>query len=303
MHKVSESLAGRALYLNLEPMTIGERETLEPPDTLAALVDGRMPNEATTTERDPLPDIVQGFMPGLLTIEGQDAVATFWESYVATYLERDLRQLSQIDLLPDYRRLMEAVALRSGQVLNQAEVSRDIKVSQASISRYLNLLETTNLIHRVPAFSGNRTSRIIKSPKVYWLDSGLGSFLAGYYDAASLKGSREAGFIFECAVFLHLRVLTQLMKPKARIYYWRTVSGNEVDFIVEHGRKILPIEVKLTGSPSYADGDALRYFLERHKRAKTGIVIHAGSELKYLSDRIIAIPWTYFTGNAAATFS
>ena len=132
------------------------------------------------------------------------AVSTWWEGYVTTYLERDLRQLSQIESLPDFRRLMSALALRGGQLLNQTELSRDIGISQPTIYRYINLLESTCLVERLPAYFVNRTKRLVKSPKIIWNDPGLASFLSGHYEIDSVRSSRESGGIFETMVYLHL---------------------------------------------------------------------------------------------------
>ena len=101
------------------------------------------------------------------------------------------------NILPDFRRLMVALSLRCGQILNQTEVARDTGISQPTVHRYINLLETACLVERLPAFALNRTKRLIKSPKVIWSDPGLVSFLAGHYDIESLRSSREAGGILE----------------------------------------------------------------------------------------------------------
>ena len=121
----------------------------------------------------------------------------------ATYLERDLRQISQIDSLLDFRRLMQLTALRSGQLLNQSELARDARISQPTTHRYLNLLETTHLFERLPAYLSSHTTRLLKSPKVFWNDTGLAVFLSGYYDIESLKQSREYGAYFETLIYHH----------------------------------------------------------------------------------------------------
>jgi predicted AAA+ superfamily ATPase len=296
MHRVSESLAGRALYLTLTPMTLGEERERSTPSWLVRLLEGKLPEEASKVAEDPIPLMLRGFLPPLIRLQEAMSFVRWWEGYVATYLERDLRQLSQVESLPDFRRVMEALALRSGQVLNQTEVTRDTAVSQPTIHRYLNLLETTCLLERVPAFASSRTTRLIKSPKVYWLDPGLASYLAGYHDIDSLRSSREVGSIFECLILLHLKALAQLLTPRARIYCWRTVIGREVDFVVEQGRKILAIEAKLTTAPRYGDAENLRKFLREYPEAKAGIIVHAGGDIKYLEERIIALPWTYVAG-------
>ena len=92
---------------------------------------------------------------------------------------------------------------------------------------------------------------MLKRPRVFWTDPGLAVFLSGYYDLESLRASRELGSFFETMVFLHLRVLARLLAPRARLYSWGSRAGHEVDFVVEHGRRLLAVEVKLTERPGY----------------------------------------------------
>jgi predicted AAA+ superfamily ATPase len=181
MKKVSESLAGRAVYFVLEPMTLGELNQTSAPDVLSQLLSGDFPGEGQSSV--PAPDsvlmILRGFMPALLKLDTPQAWVRWWEGYVSTYLERDLRQISQIDTLVDFRRIMELVALRSGQLLNQSEISRDAGISQPTVHRYLNILETTHLFERLPAYTSSHTTRLIKTPKAFWIDPGLAVFLSG----------------------------------------------------------------------------------------------------------------------------
>lgn len=295
MHHVGESLAGRAAYVELGPMSLGEIERREAPAVLADLLGGRIPAERVLDDEDPLPHVVRGMMPRLIGATEEQS-AGWWQGYVATYLERDLRQLSQVESLPDFRRVMEALALRQGSVLNQSEVARDAHVTQPTTHRYINLLETSALIRRVPPYATNRTSRIVKSPKAYWFDSGAASFLAGHYSADSMRSSREAGGAFEGLVIQHLSAVCSLMTPEARLHFWRTQTGKEVDVVIEYGRQLLPIEIKLSITARFADGDGLARFLTEHPEGSLGVVVYAGAEIKRLAEKVVAIPWTALAG-------
>jgi predicted AAA+ superfamily ATPase len=116
----------------------------------------------------------------LLGPAGKEAQA-WWSGYVATYLDRDLRQLSQVGSLENFHRVMQMLALRVGGLLNESEVARDAGVSAATVGRWLNLLQTGYLAYRLPAHAGNRTTRLMKMPKIHWMDPALGAFLAGHY--------------------------------------------------------------------------------------------------------------------------
>jgi len=298
MRHVSESLAGRAVYLTLLPMTTGEMHREGPPAVVEAVLDGNFPREETlaTHAPDPISAISRGFMPGLLSLPTAESRTRWWEGYAATYLERDLRQLSQVESLSDFRTVMEVLALRCGQLVNQTHVARDSRVSQATVHRYLNLLETTCLIDRLPAFARNRTTRLIKAPKLHWIDPALAAYLGGLHDEASIKASREAGALFENLIFHHLKALAGTFTPKLRLYYWRTMKGSEVDFVLEWGRKIVAVEVKLTDSPGYADCEGLVAFLKDHPEASGGILVHTGRKVTRLGSKIVALPWTVLAG-------
>lgn len=235
-------------------------------------------------------------MPPLLTLTTPQAWVRWWDGYVSTYLERDLRQVSQIDSLLDFRRLMELVALRSGQLLNQSELARDAQMSQPTVHRYLNLLETTHMFERLPAYTTSHTTRLLKSPKAFWNDTGLAIFLSGYYDENDLRKARELGAYFETLIYHHLRVLSRQMTPQGRLYFWRTQNGTEVDFVFEHGRKCLAVEVKRTANPGYGDTAGLRAFLTEYPQASAGLLLHGGNEVRRLGEKTIAIPWTMITG-------
>lgn len=299
MRRVSESLAGRAVYFTLYPMTVGETKGKKPANILELLFKGEVPAEGgikRESKEDHFHAVVRGFMPPLLSLASSNSVARWWQGYIATYLERDLREMSQIDSLVDFRRVMEALALRSGQMLNQTEISRDTGISQPTIHRYINLLETTCLAERLPAFSINRTKRLIKAPKFYWLDSGLASHLSGLYDTESLQESKEKGALFETFILHHLKALSELLVPAARVYYWRTVTGREVDFVIEHGKRLLAIEVKLSSTPKYSDIEGLRLFIQEYPETKLGILLYDGDEIRWMDKKVVALPWRLITG-------
>ncbi|RLB89316.1 MAG: ATP-binding protein, partial [Deltaproteobacteria bacterium] len=170
MRQVSETLAGRAVYFLLTPISLGEVSRKQPPEWFFRVFDGKMPAQKVfgkMASRNVPNLILRGFMPPLLYLKRPEAWVKWWEGYVATYVERDLRQISQIDSLTDFRRVMAILALRSRQVLNQTEVARDSGVSQSTVRRYINLLEVSCLLERLPAFYSSRTKRLIKSPKIF----------------------------------------------------------------------------------------------------------------------------------------
>jgi predicted AAA+ superfamily ATPase len=210
--------------------------------------------------------------------------AIWFDGYVRTYLERDLQDLAAISALPDFRRLMRAACLRLGQLVNQTELGRDVSLPQATVHRWLNLLETSYLLVRLPAYAVNRTRRLIKAPKLYWGDTGVALHLAGE--------DEPGGALLENLVFGDLLAWRDARLERAEVGYWRTASGEEVDFVVEAGGKLLPIEVKTGARPRLADAAHLRSFRREYgKKTRAGLLLHTGSTLEWLAPDVLAAPW------------
>lgn len=295
LKNVSESLAGRAVYFEMLPMSYGEIQGNERPNNFLKLwePDARLPEDELTF-KDPIPYLLKGFMPPLLYLTNRNDILLWWEGYVKTYIERDIRELSQVESLIDFRRFLEASALRTGNILNQTEVGRDTGISQSTVFRYIKLLEVSNIISRTPPYFANRTKRMIKSPKLFFNDPGLCVYLAGYHEVDTLMKAKEVGSFFETLIFLHLKILSSLLIPKANLFFYRTTSGNEVDFVLEWGRQLLAIEVKMTKKPIFHDIKNLLTFIEEHPQTTRGILIHTGTSIQWLHSKVLAVPWWWF---------
>lgn len=290
MRQVSESLAGRASYLTLWPLTRREQlglgsagrweELLETPDEgwrdLLATGDQHEEDWRALAQRG-------GFPTPAIELINPDERAIWFDGYVRTYLERDLQDLATISSLPDFRRLMQAACLRLGQLLNQTELGRDVALPQPTVHRWLNLLETSYLLVRLPAYAVNRTKRLIKAPKLYWGDTGI---------ALHLAGAEPQGCHLENLVLQDLLAWRDARLARAELGYWRTTLGEEVDLVIEAGGQLLPIEVKATASPRLADCAHLRTFrAEYGSQARAGLLLHTGTNVEWLTADVLAAPW------------
>lgn len=291
MRQVSESLAGRASYLTLWPMTrreqCGEGRSGRWEDLLAA-PDEEWPEVlgAGKAEPEDWRALARrgGFPTPALELADAKERAIWFDGYARTYLERDLQDLAAISALPDFRRLMRAACLRLGQLVNQTELGRDVSLPQATVHRWLNLLETSCLLVRLPAYAVNRTKRLIKSPKLYWADTGLALHLA--------EADEPNGAHLENLVLGDLLAWRDARLERAEVTYWRTASGEEVDFVVEAGGKLLPIEVKAGSRPRLDDAAHLRSFRREYgRKARVGLVLHTGSAIEWLAPDVLAAPW------------
>jgi len=293
MQRISETLAGRAVYFEMLPMTHSEmtEKTVSPENFFQLWAPDFKMTEEPLQSIDPVPLMLTGFMPQPIHLEERRDILLWWEGYVKTYLERDVRELSQIESLIDFKKVLDALAVRTGNVINQTEVSRDCSVSQSTVHRYLKLLEVSNIINRVPSYYPSRSKRITKSPKLYFIDPGLSIYLSGYFDEEDLRQSREIGNYFETMAYMHLKIAAELMIPKAKVFYWRTTTGKEVDFVLEHGKKLLAFEAKLTRNPSFHDIKNLLTFADEYPNTMRGVLLHAGNSVKWLHSKILAVPW------------
>ena len=292
MRRVSETLAGRASYLTLWPMTRREQLGLGRCGVWDSLLDastGEWP-EVLAAASGPAEDwrtlARRGGFPVPALSRRTDAARWRWfDGYVRTYLERDLRTQSRITALPDFRRVMRAAALRLGGVVNQAELGRDTALPQQTVGRYLNLLETSYLLVRLPAFAVNRTKRLIKAPKLYWGDTGLALHLAGSPDAQ--------GAHLENVVLHDLLVWRDSRSGHGEVFYWRTVAGAEVDFVIESEGRLLPIEVKASARPRFRDARHLLAFASEYGPAavRGGLLLHAGDTVEWIAPGVLAAPW------------
>lgn len=292
MRSVSESLAGRAGYLTLWPMTRRERTGRVSSGLWSELFEHPVetwPEHLRASHAEPgdwRQEATAGGYPVPAVLHSDPGDRTIWfDGYVRTYLERDLQDLSSIDNLVDFRRLMRATSQRLGQLVNQTELGRDVALPQPTVRRWLNLLEASYQLVRLPAYAVNRTKRLIKTPKAYWSDTGLALRLAGT--------AEPTGAHLENLVLTDLLAWSESCVPdRPDLYYWRTATGQEVDLVVELGGELLGIEVKATTTPRATDANHLRTFRDEYGDAVRGcLLLHGGSEIEWLGPRILAAPW------------
>lgn len=286
---VTETLAGRASYFTLHPMTRREQrgETAHEPFLVKFLSSPGLPSGKAdpVTERE----VLRGGLPPAC-LGPADGVAEWFRGYVQTYVERDVRQLSQITDLVAFRTLAQLAALRTGQVLVISTVARDAKLNAVTAGRYLDLLEASFLIHRLPPFLKNRSSRLVKSPKLHFTDSGLAAHLAGITTLEPGRDDLLRGALFETYVAQNLAALLEAHLPDAQLAFWHEQGRHEVDFVIEMGRKLFAIEVKAATRWSAGDLSGLRAFLERTPACVAAVLAYNGKEAVKLDERLFAIP-------------
>ena len=263
--RLADTLAGRIEILTLHPFTqgemLGERDSF-----VEALFSRRRVLTPLPAEHGPVATreglaarLAMGGYPEAVARGGEARRAAWFRSYVATATERTVRDVADIAGLPDLRRLLAALAYRSGSLVNAADLSRTLGLPQTTLRRYLALLEISFLVGRLPPWSANVTSRLVKTAKIYVTDSGLLAHLLGV-ETARLAGEQMLfGQVLESFVVSEIDRQGAWNDASVRLFHFRTHAGREVDIVLEDGRgRVVGVEVKATASPSAGDFAGLR---------------------------------------------
>ena len=233
MEGVTETLAGRVAVLNLLGLSDSEKQlpAAPPPD-------------------DYFRSVLETGFPRLRGIGEGAARDLYLSSYLQTWIERDIRELLRIEKRREFETFVRLCALRTGQVVNYQDLARDAAVSPATAKDWLSLLEDCFLIKLITPYFTNRTRRMTKSPKLYFLDAGLAAWLSGWHRVPEARLGPMGGALFETHILAEILKRFLHRARQVRIHFWRTRDGQEVDFLVETGGRIYPVEVKL-GSPRH----------------------------------------------------
>ena len=244
MEGVTETLAGRVAILNL--LGLSDEEKALPP-TLASDAYFRR--------------ILETGFPKLCGTEDRAARDLYLSSYVQTYIERDIRELLRVEKRREFETFVKLCALRTSQVVNYDDLARDAGVSAGTARSWLSLLEDAFLIRLLAPYFTNRTRRMIKSPRLYFLDAGLAAWLGGWRTADEARLGPMGGALFETHVLAEVSRRFRHRAREADIHFWRTRDGQEIDFLIESDGRTWPVEVKL-GSPRYDRLPSLRRIAE-----------------------------------------
>jgi predicted AAA+ superfamily ATPase len=235
MKEVSDSLAGRCAILDLETLSLTE---------LGDAFTDQLAREGLSSV------LCRGFFPQLWADPDMPS-ADFYRSYLATYIERDVRQILNIASLRDFDRFMRVAATRTGQLLNKSDVAKDVGVSPGTINDWISVLQASNQVALLEPYFRSPGKRVVKSPKLYFSDPGLACFLLGL-GRDTLLDSPLAGAIWETFVFGELRKSLGLIAPEASLWFYRD-QQREVDFVLSHGGRLTFADAKLKELPNERD--------------------------------------------------
>ena len=303
---LADTLAGRMEVLTLWPLSSAELQGQVGLNRAEALFDGATELvEPQPCDRAMLADtLLMGGFPEVVARSTQRRRAAWLEAYVETVLQRDVRDLAQLDQLSELPHLLELLAARSGGQLNLAELSRSTRLPQTTLRRYFALLQTLFLVHLVPAWARNPGKRLVKTPKVFVPDTGLLCLLT-HLDESRLAAGAALGLpggLVETYVAAQLQQHLAFSSRGLTLWHYRTQAGVEVDFLLEdRAGRLTGIEVKASASVDASDFKGLRHLQDSEPEAfQRGIVLYGGRERVAFSERLVAVPLSWWWSPAVA---
>lgn len=251
MKGVSESLAGRIGILDLYGFSIRELEGLEENVFIPDINLLRKKEKVQTKLISEIyENIINGSYPEVNNDTGMDR-EQFYEAYIRTYIERDVRQLINIKDENKFVKFISSVAARTAQEYNAFDIANDIGIDSKTVDEWMSILKNTHLIYMLQAYSNNNVQKAIKRPKIYFMDTGLACYLSGYISSETLERSAYNGAIFETYIISEIiKSYTNNGKdPRKRLYYYRDTNQKEIDLIVFYDNKAYPVEIKKSTNP------------------------------------------------------
>jgi len=290
LKSITESLAGRSVYLALHPFNRREVSQQTTPEPFVKGFFQKQEIGRNSAVRPILPEeVARGSMPTVCLRQVKDPMIWF-RGYEQTYLERDVRELSRVGDLTALRTLLRLTSLRTGQLLSPSQVGRDAKLNATTTSRYLSLFEASFLVTRIQPYLGNKSSRLIKSPKMYLSDSGLASYMTGLELSSSIRNDPLYGALFETYVAQNLLSILSAKWQEASLYFWAVQGRHEVDFVIESGRNCIALELKSSARWQDKDFSGLKAFVAATPHCKAGVLCHNGTDAVRLGSKLWALP-------------
>ena len=295
MKNVSESLAGRVGIVDLYGLSTRELNGLDGeiflPD-IEKLKNRKKCKRYTVNEL--YERILKGSYPEIYRNNMLD-VEKFYETYIRTYIERDIRELINVKDENKFIKFVMNIAARTGQELNITDIASSIEINNNTADNWLSILKNTGLIFLLQTYSNNNIKRIIKKPKIYFMDTGLACYLTGYVDANTLEKSAYSEAIFETYV------ITEIIKsfsnngidPRKHLFYYRDSNGKEIDLLILYNNTVYPIEIKKGMNPKNSGIKNFNVLEKFGMNIGNGGIICLTNEIFPINDKNYLIPIEY----------
>lgn len=296
LKKANESLAGRLIELTMYPFSAKEKNGKPSINVLDILFDKGVDGLAIDKKvlHSVAKFVVEGGYPIPFQLNSAKERFMWFNSYISTYIERDIRSIGELRDIDNFIRFFNVLAPRSANILNKSNIANETKLNAATVDNYLSLLEKVYQIYLLRPYYENIGKSFIKSPKVYLTDSGISSHILGVRTPEQLEESKHKGDIYETFVFAELLKHINSSQEIMEFFYYRTKDKKEIDFIVKQQDKILAIEVKSAHAVKSDDFKHIRDFQEKSSKDILGIVLYNGDKIVGFSDRLYALPLALF---------
>ncbi|MEG9545662.1 ATP-binding protein [Mannheimia sp. HC-2023] len=294
MQNVSETLAGRIAILKLQGLSLREILGVSFNQPFVPNNDYLFAREEELKSPENVWQLIhKGDMPRLYAQETDWEI--YYRSYVTTYIERDVRQLTNIASTTDFTRFMVSIASRSGELLNYSNIAQEVGVSNETIKRWVAILQTSGIIYLLQPYHNNHLKRAIKTPKVYFLDTGLMAYLTKWLTPETISSGAKSGQFFETFVVSQVIKSFNNQGIEPPLYFYRDTNQKEIDLIIEYDRTLYPVEIKVTASPNkkMAKSFDLLSPLSPEWTLGQGVIINQYPTKLYLSENLVALPLSY----------
>ncbi|MBP7879878.1 MAG: ATP-binding protein [Acinetobacter sp.] len=295
MQNVSETLAGRIAILKLSGLSLREVNNIPFDQPFIPSLDYLQQREPYLQTNDLWKIIHQGYLPRLYEQETDWDI--YYASYVSTYIERDVRQLTHINNITDFTRFMVAIAARSGELLNYSSVAQDVGISVDTVKRWVTILQTFGIVYLLQPYSNNHLKRAIKTPKIYMLDTGLMAWLTKWLTPETIQQGAKSGQFFESFVVSEIIKSFYNQGKEPPLYFYRDTNQNEIDLLIEYNQSLYPIEIKTTANPTKRMAktfDILRNHLPQNELTIAhGTIINQYPQKIWLAENLLALPFNF----------
>ena len=292
LKRANESLAGRIIELTMYPFSAKEKNHDTSTNFLDYLFEESIEKLKVTKQQSENVKqfIIEGGYPLSFMMNSPKERFLWFNSYISTYIERDIRSIGELRDIDNFIRFFNVLAPRTANILNKSNIANDTSLNSVTVDNYISLLEKVYQIHLLKPYYENIGKTFIKSPKIYLTDSGLSSHILGIRDENDLDNSNYKGNVYETFIFAELLKHMTYSQNLMEYFYYRTQDKKEIDFIIKRQDKILAIEVKSSYSVSRSDFKHIIDFQNRSAYEVVGLVFYHGDKTVGFGEKLFAIP-------------
>lgn len=294
MKTISESLAGRVAIFDLYPLSSREIANL---NEQIFIPDIDMLKKKEKLEYEPTSKIFTRILTGSYPVLYSENIdrEVFYSNYIRTYMERDVRQLINIKDEIKFLKFISCIAARTAQEYNASDIGKEVGIDKNTVDEWLSILKNTYLVYLLQPYSNNVSSRVIKRPKIYFMDTGLACYLAGYIDERTLERSAYSGQIFETYIISEIikSYTNNTRDPRMHLYYYRDNNQKEVDLLIVNQDNIYPVEIKKSANPGKEAVKNFNIVDKLEMKSPNGVVLCLSKEIHLIDDKNYIIPIEY----------